>query len=208
MSSWRGAAALAAIVVLLGGCASDDDHPAIEGQVDFVPADTADRGGSANAGTNGAVAAGASGDTTGKGAPKESKKKCAASVKASNALLDKHVLVLFGKKDLRQIEHLTPEDTFNCDPGEGPDFGGVAALWDALKGADAIKVFEGDGWTREDPEGGAPAWATQGLPHGDGSLNYEPAEKYVVTFHVTRAGRQFWAELTQDGLRAGLDDAA
>jgi hypothetical protein len=208
MTTWRGAGVVAAIVLLAGGCASNDGPKEIDGKVDFVPAD---QGAGANAGTNGAVADGAVGDDSDDSdasAPKESKKKCAASVKASNTLLDKQVVVLFPTKALRQLDHLAPADTFNCDPKEGPDFGGVSALWDKITGAQAIKVFEDDGWKREDPDSGAPAWATAGLPHGDGSLNYEPAEKFVVTFHLTRGGREFWAELTQDGMRAGLEDAA
>lgn len=216
MTRWRGARAAVIAALLLGGtsaCASHDGPQQIEGNVSFVPADKADQAGAANAGTNGAIAEGANSpdDVT---APEDvapkggDKKACAASVKASNALLDKRVVALFPANALRRLEHLTPRDTFTCDPKEGPDFGGVSALWKAITGADAIKLFEADGWSRQDPEGGAPVWASQALPHGDGSLNYEPAEQYVVTFHLTRGGRTFWAELTQDGFRAGLDDAA
>jgi hypothetical protein len=200
--------AVAVLAVLLGGCAHNDGPTAIDGKVDFVPADPNDRAASANAGTSDAVVSGTGEDATSQSGPKESKSKCAASVKASNALLDKRVVALFPKQALRQVVHLTPADTFNCDPKEGPDFGGVSALWKNITGARAIQLFTADGWTREDPADGAPDWATKGLKHGDGSLNYEPAEKYVVTFHLTRAGREFWAELTQDGMRSGLHNAA
>ena len=196
------------MVVLLGGCANNDGPAAIDGKVDFVPADTNDQAASANAGTNNGVIAATEPDEPVKSGPQESKSKCAASVKASNTLLDKRVVALFPKKSLRQVVYLTPADTFNCDPKEGPDFGGVSALWKNITGAKAIQLFTADGWTREDPADGAPDWATKGLQHGDGSLNYEPAEKYIVTFHLTRAGREFWAELTQDGLRSGLHNAA
>lgn len=210
MKTWL--CAVAVVGTLLGGCAKDEAPTAIDGKVDIVPAKTDQAAATTDAAVPDAATvpdALTTDDGAEAGAPKgKDKKGCAASVKASNDLLDKDVIALFEKKALKNVEHLAPADTFNCDKREGPDFGGVAALWNQITGAKAIELFEADGWTREDPADGAPDWATKGLKHGDGSMNLEPAEKYIVTFHLSRGGREFWAELTQDGMRAGFDDAA
>jgi hypothetical protein len=214
MNRWRGACAAGVLVLALGGCAGDKEPAAIDGQVDFTPADDtkADDAKTVAKDIRDATAqdTAVEGETV-KGKdprsdqPKVDKDECATAVAASNELLSKHVLALFPAKALRQVEPLRPRDTFNCDPKEGPDFGGVSALWKNITGAEAIKILEKDGWTRTDPDEGEPAWAKQGLKHGNGDLNLEPAEKYIVTFNAERGGRTMWVELTQDGLRAGLD---
>lgn len=213
MKTWRVACAAAALVLTVGGCAQDEEPAAIDGQVDIVPADDAktlaedakDATGKAGSGK----ATGSGGLPKGKDPtsdqPKAGKAECALAVAASNALLSEHVLALFPAKALRFVEPMRPADTFHCDPKEGPDFGGVSALWKNITGAEAIEILEQDGWARTDPAEGEPAWASQGLKAGNGDLNLDPAEKYVITFNAQRGGRAMWVELTQDGLRAGLD---
>ena len=215
MRPWRIGCAATAMVLAFGagaGCAADEDPAAIDGQVDIAPADDA------KTVADKAVAdKAASGTTqTGKGGvpkgtdptsdlPQASKQECAVAVAESNALLTKHVLALFPANSLRRVEEMTPADTLHCDPAEGPDFGGVSALWKGMTGAQAIAILEKDGWTRHDPVEGEPAWAKQDLKPGNGDLNYDPAEKFVVTFRAERGGRPMWVELTQDGMRAGLE---
>ncbi|HUR72999.1 MAG TPA: hypothetical protein VMZ00_01910 [Sporichthya sp.] len=210
MKKWRAACAAAVLVVTVGGCAGHEEPTAIDGQVDFSPADDAKqvakktKGDSAAAettGENGQILQGKDPDSN---QPKVDKQECALAVAASNALVTKHVLALFPGKALRHVEPMRPADTFYCDPGEGPDFGGVSALWRNITGAEAIKILEKDGWKRTDPADGEPAWAQQNLKPGNGDLNLEPAEKYVVTFNAERGGRAMWVELTQDGMRAGI----
>ncbi len=209
MSRWRGACAAAVLVVALGGCAGDEEPTSIDGQVDFAPADDAKRVAEKTKGNSETIDTPAGEILKGKDPqsdlPKGDKQECALAVATSNAFVNKHVLALFPAKALRQVEPMDPNDTFHCDPKEGPDFGGVSALWKDITGAEAIKILEQDGWTRTDPAGGEPAWAKQGLRHGNGDLNLEPAEKYIVTFNAERGGRAMWVELTQDGLRAGLE---
>ncbi len=214
MKTWRGACAAAALVVVLGGCAGDEEPAAIDGKVDIVPADDSKTLGNE---LKGAVPAGSGGDGPGdhsnvdKGddptstKPKGSKAKCAAEVSASNAVLTQHVLSLFPAKALRSVEKMTPADTEQCDPAEGPDYGGVEALWKNTTGSQAIALLEKAGWKRHDPAQGAPAWATQNLKPGDGHLNLDPNPKFVVTFTADRGGRQLWIDLTQDGMRAGIE---
>lgn len=223
MKNWRIGCGAAALVLALGGCAGEEEPAAIDGRVDIVPAEeTADDTTGRPADDAKTVAESAKGSAT-KGPkavatndplkgkdpssdqPKAGKAECALAVAASNALINKHVLALFPAKALRQVEPMDPDDTFGCDPAEGPDYGGVSALWKNITGAEAIKILEKDGWIRTDPKEGEPAWAKQGLKHGTGELNLEPAEKYVVTFRTERGGREMWVELTQDGLRAGLE---
>jgi hypothetical protein len=204
MNRWRiGCAALTlALSGALSGCADDEEPAAIDGSVDIVPADdaktVADKPQTGNLGVP--KASDPKSDL-----PQPSKDECATAVAASNALLTKHVIALFPATSLRQVEPMKPSDTFGCDPAEGPDFGGIAALWKGMTGAQAIAILEKDGWTRSDPPEGEPAWAKQNLKPGNGDLNYEPAEKFVVTFRAKREGRSMWVELTQDGMRTGLD---
>ncbi|MBA3741709.1 hypothetical protein [Sporichthya sp.] len=223
MRNWRIGCGAAALVLALGGCAGDEEPAAIDGRVDIVPADKAADSTTGRPADDAKTVAESGKDGTATGTkpiattdprkgkdptsdqPKAGKQECALAVAASNALINKHVLALFPAKALRQVEPMHPDDTFHCDPAEGPDFGGVSALWRNITGAQAIEILEKDGWTRTDPKEGEPAWAEQGLRHGNGELNLEPAEKYVVTFNTERGGRAMWVELTQDGMRAGLE---
>jgi hypothetical protein len=193
----------------LGGCAGDEEPTAIDGQVDFAPADDAKQVAGKTKGDSAVAKTPAGEIVKGKDPqsdqPKGDKQECALAVAASNALVNKHVLALFPAKALRQVEAMRPADTLQCDPKEGPDFGGVSALWKDITGAEAIKILEKDGWARTDPAEGEPVWAKEGLKHGSGELNLEPADKYVVTFKAERGGRTMWVELTQDGMRAGLE---
>jgi hypothetical protein len=202
MNRWRIGCAAAALTLALGACAGDEEPVAIDGSVDIVPADDAKT--VAEKPQSGKLGVPKGSDPK-SDLPQPGKDECALAVAASNALLTKHVLALFPAKSLRQVEPMTPADTFGCDPAEGPDFGGAAALWKGMTGAQAIAILEKAGWTRSDPAEGEPAWAKQNLKPGNGDLNYEPAEKFVVTFRANRGGRPMWVELTQDGMRAGLD---
>lgn len=205
MSPQRIGRTVVALVLALGAvsaCADDEEPAAIDGQVDIVPADDAKT--VAEKARTGKSDLPRGSDPV-SDLPKPAKDDCAVAVAASNALLSKHVLALFPGASLRRVEQMTPADTFGCDPAEGPDFGGVSALWKGMTGAEAIAILTEDGWTRQDPPEGEPAWAKQNLKPGNGDLNYEPAEKYIVTFRAERGGRPMWVELTQDGLRAGLD---
>jgi hypothetical protein len=206
MSPQRIGRTVAALVLALGAvtaCAGDEEEPAaIDGQVDIVPADDAKTVAEKPRTGKGDLPKGS--DPT-SDLPKPAKDDCVESVAASNALLTEHVVALFPATALRRVEEMRPADTFNCDPAEGPDFGGVSALWKGITGAQAIAIFTEDGWKRQDPPEGEPAWARQNLKPGNGDLNYEPAEKFIVTFRAERGGRPMWVELTQDGMRAGLD---
>lgn len=137
--------------------------------------------------------------------PDEASQTCIASVRASNALLERAVLGLFPAGALRRIEKLKPADTLNCDPDEGPDFGGVTAQWDGIDGVEAIKVLAAAGWNRRDPATGPPQWETRNLPHGDGQLNVEPGDEDLLEFAANREGKDIIIGLTQDGLRAAID---
>lgn len=206
-----------ALIVLLGGCAGDEEPTSIDGRVDILPADDAKRvADQLDAGKNGAKNGSGDdpatrhnlpkGDDPTSNQPKGSKAQCAAAVSASNAVLTQHVLALFPAQSLRRIEKMKPADTENCDPAEGPDFGGVESLWKGMTGAQAIELLEKQGWKRHDPPQGPPAWVTQKLkPTSSGDLNLEPDPKFVITFTADRAGRQLWIDLTQDGLRAGIE---
>lgn len=197
------------MLAAVSGCAGDEEPAAIDGQVDFEPADDA-KTMAEDLRTQTGQTQDAPKPDTAKGKdptsdePQLSKQECALAVQASNDLIAQHVIALFPAKALRHVEPLRPADTDHCDPKEGPDFGGVSALWKNITGAEAIEILEKDGWTRTDPAEGEPAWAKQGLKHGNGDLNLEPAEKFIVTFNATRGGQAMWIELTQDGLRAGL----
>ena len=202
MNRWRIGCAAVALALTLSGCADDEEPAAIDGSVDIVPADDAKT--VAEKPQTGRLGV-PKGTDPKSDLPQPSKDECALAVATSNALLTEHVIALFPAKSLRRVEPMTPADTFGCDPAEGPDFGGIAALWKGMTGAQAIAILEKNGWTRSDPPEGEPAWAKQNLKPGNGDLNYEPAEKFIVTFRATREGRAMWVELTQDGLRTGLD---
>ncbi len=195
-----------ALLLAVGGCAGDDNGASIDGQLDFVPADDAkalgDRAQNEPSGDHEGLI---KGDDPEKSGPKVAKSECARSIETSNALLAKHVMTLFPAKKLRRVERMKPADTLNCDPAEGPDWGGIAALWKGMSGADAIAILEKAGWTRKDPASGPPRWATDKLPPGNGDLNLEPDPKFVVTFTATKAGQKMWIDLTQDGMRTGID---
>lgn len=138
--------------------------------------------------------------------PGEPSEGCIESVRASNELLERTVLALFPADSLRRTEKLKPADTLNCDPDEGPDFGGVTAQWDGIDGVAAIKLLVADGWTRREPATGPPEWETDKLPHGDGELNVEPGDEDLLEFTTTREDKSVTVGLTQDGLRAAIGD--
>lgn len=140
-----------------------------------------------------------------RGKPGEPSGTCAESVRASNELLAGSVLALFPAGALRRIEKLTPTDTFNCDPDEGPDFGGVSAQWAGISGAEAAELLAEGGWTRRNPATGPPDWETDKLPHGNGNLNYDSADSDLLEFTATREHKSVTVGLTQDGLRAGIE---
>ncbi|GAA0609264.1 hypothetical protein GCM10009547_09160 [Sporichthya brevicatena] len=201
-----------ALLLAVTGCAGDEQQEDIQGQLSLVPAadDAKTLGDAAGGGTAQNEPAGdheglIKGDDPAKGGPKVPKGECARSIEASNALLTKHVMTLFPAKNLRRIERMKPADTMNCDPAEGPDWGGIAALWKGMTGAEAIEILAKAGWTRKDPASGPPAWATDKLKPGNGDLNLEPDPKFVVTFTATKAGKKMWIDLTQDGMRTGIE---
>ena len=208
MTTWRGACAGFALVLVLGGCAGGEEPPSIDGKVDIVPADDAK-----SLGDKVDAAGDGPGDHSNvdKGSdpssdrPKSTKSQCAAAVASSNALLTEHVLALFPPTKLRAVQKMKPADTEQCDPAEGPDYGGVEALWKGMTGVQAIELLAKAGWKRHDPAQGPPVWVRQNLKPGDGTLNLDPNPKHVVTFTADRGGRQLWIDLTQDGMRAGIE---
>lgn len=140
-----------------------------------------------------------------RGKPGEPSARCTSSVRASNELLGRAVLAFFPADALRRIEKLKPADALNCDPDEGPDFGGVSAQWDGISGAEAATLLAEGGWTRHNPATGPPEWETDKLPHGNGNLNYEPGDRDLLEFTATREDKNVTVGLTQDGLRAGIE---
>jgi hypothetical protein len=129
---------------------------------------------------------------------------CATRVAQTNALVARTVFAVVPANTVRAVDAAEPAelDAADCTWSEAP--GGFEALWNGTTGAATVRLLQNSGWSRTDPEGGAPGWFLRD-ERSDGRIEVGMSASDDIVLTKESGDRRFGISVDRAGMSAWVE---